>query len=224
MINKKILITLSFALVYFCVLNNPKFIKTFNVKMTDEHIILYSLIYLLLVYSTYRIVDKVMPTNLLEHLSNQELASILNNEIKSKALKDMKDKEKKDNKSDKEKCGELEADLLKNFMSDKDLSKTIEQMKAHPYISGVCKPEDKKKCNKLDMSKFVLKDSVPKCDYVLPEQYNLYKQREGYTPGDPASDPTMDTIINKENYIFFYVGFVILLGIYILVLMFKSVF
>ena len=220
--NKKNIITISLSIIYFCVLNNPKFISRFNIKMNDEHIVLYSLIYLLMVYSTYRIVDKVIGDDDIEHQGNMdEIATMIERAAKETMEKKIKKKLDKEKKS----CGVIEAELLKKFMdSDPKLKETINNMKNNPYIYEICKPDDKKKCAKLDMSKFVLKDSVPKCDYVLPEQYNLYKHRKGYTPGDPASDPTMDTIINKDNYIFFYSGFVLLMVVYILVLMFKSVF
>ena len=221
--NKKNIITISLSIIYFCVLNNPKFIRRFNIKMNDEHIVLYSLIYLLMVYSTYRIVNKVIGDDEIEHQSNMnEISTMIESAAKATMEKKIKTKLDKENVKG---CDDIEADLLKNFMdSDPNLKKTINNMKNHPYDYKICKPDDKKKCAKLDMSKFVLKDSVPKCDYVLPEQYNLYKHRKGYTPGDPASDPTMDTIINKDNYIFFYSGFVLLMVVYILVLIFKSVF
>ena len=116
------------------------------------------------------------------------------------------------------KCMKLEKKIVNSLNSS--IGPIIKKMEKDPYKYGVCTKKDKKKCNNLDMSKFVLKESVPKCDYVLPEQYNLFKRRKGYVPGSPSDDPTLDTIINKDNYVIYFTLFAILLAIYIGVLIF----
>ena len=223
--NIKIILTVSFAVGYFCILNNPKFIKTFKIKINDEHIIYYGIIYILLVYSTWMIINKIMPDEQVEHLSGYaEMAHKLRRDMEADLKSTLEQASSVDGEDDAEACKQAEEDLMNQFKSNSDMEDIIKGMKAHPYKWKICTKEDRKKCHKMDMSKFVLKESVPKCDYVLPQQYNLYKPRKGYTPGDPAEDPTLDTIINKDNYIMFFVGFVILLAIYIAVLMLKSIF
>jgi len=120
------------------------------------------------------------------------------------------------------KCMKLEKKIVDSLISS--IGPIIKKMEKDPYKYGVCTKKDRKKCNKLDMSKFVLKESVPTCDYVLPEQYNLYKKRKGYVPGDHYEDPTLNNIINKDNYVIYFTLFAILIAIYIGVLIFKSIF
>ena len=93
-----------------------------------------------------------------------------------------------------------------------------------PVGYKLCNKESRKDCDKIDKSKFVHKDSVPTCDLVLPQQYNLYKKRKGYDPDNISEDSTPETIINKENYIIFYIAFVILILLYVILLIFKSIF
>jgi len=168
---------------------------------------------------------KFYPNDTIEKfLSIEDIVKSINKTRNDKMQLEMDKQNSVDGEDDEAQCKELEAKLLSDFMSDDDLKKTIKNMKKDPYLFGVCTEDDKNKCNQLDMTKFVHKDSIPTCDYVLPEQYNLYKKRKGYEPGNPAEDPTLDTIINKKNYIMFYIGFVILLGFYISVLVFQSIF
>jgi hypothetical protein len=166
---------------------------------------------------------KIYPNDTIENFTLEEIVKSLNKTRMDNIQLEM-DKQNSVDGEDEAQCEGLEGKLLSDFMSDDDLKKAIDNMKKDPYLFGVCTEEDKDKCNQLDMTKFVHKDSIPNCDYVLPEQFNLYKKRKGYEPGNPAEDPTLDTIINKNNYIMFYIGFVILLGIYISVQVFHSIF
>ena len=222
--NIRNLLTISFSIGIFCIMNNPKFITRFSIKLNDEHIIYYGLIYGLLVYTTYMLLLKIYPNDNIENFTPEEIVKSFTKTRMDNIQLEMDKQNSVDGEDDEAQCKELEGKLLSDFMSDDDLKKTIDNMKKDPYLFGVCTEDDKDKCNQLDMTKFVHKDSIPNCDYVLPEQFNLYKKRKGYEPGNPAEDPTLDTIINKNNYIMFYIGFVILLGIYISVQVFHSIF
>ena len=200
--NIRNLLTISFSIGIFCIMNNPKFITRFSIKLNDEHIIYYGLIYGLLVYTTYMLLLKLYPNDTIEKfISIEDMVKSLNKTRNDKMQLEMDKQNSVDGEDDEEKCKELEEKLLSDFMSDDDLKKTIKNMKKDPYLFGVCTEDDKNKCNQLDMTKFVHKDSIPTCDYVIPEQYNMYKKRKGYEPGNPAEDPTLDTVITKRNHV-----------------------
>ena len=223
----KFCITGFFAIGYFSIMNNPKFIKRFSIKLNDEHIVYYGLIYMLLVYSTYKVIDRIMyKEEVLEHQTNGSPLKALNAKMKEIKAKEQKE-EIDNNKGTTVQCSKMKNKILKNLEKNDRTNTIQEYVKAalkNKKDSDLCDEEEINECRDLDMSKFVHKDSIPSCDYVLPEQYNLYKNRKGYEPGDPSEDPTLDTIINKNNYIMFYICFVILLGIYAMVLIFKSIF
>ena len=210
----KFCITGFFAIAYFSIMNNPKFIKRFTIKLNDEHIVYYGLIYVLLVYSTYKVIDKIMNTyneDVLEHYNAPTAAqwrAALGAGTTAPPAVD---------------CDSIQQKILEDFI-DSDTTGFVKKYVMKEKLNFCTEDEKSKQCQNLDMDQFVPKATIPKCEYVLPEQYNLYKKRKGYEPGDPSEDPTLDTIINKNNYIMFFIGFVILLGIYAMVLIFKSIF
>jgi hypothetical protein len=224
--SRTILTTLLFTCVYIIT------IKAFKINMKNEQLVYYSLVFFLCSFSTSKLLDKLFPEQDKEHLTDKELTTYsrdiltdFDNEINEMEIRDKRRIDSLHDVGEEEKtqCKQIEDDIVKSLENTK-MRENIRKMEKDPFKYGVCSQEERDACNTVDMSKFVLNESVPKCDYVIPEQYNLFKPRKGYTPGDPAEDPTLDTLINKDNYILFFVAFVALIAIYIAVLMFKSVF
>ena len=234
--SRSILITLLFTCIYIIT------IKAFKINMKNEQLVYYSVVFFLASFSTSKLIDRFFPEHI-EHMTDKEKRE--SEKEKREALREhtgniftqfkhkINEMEKRDERridaagvgeEETHTCENIELSILKLLKKDSHMRENIKKMEKDPFKYGVCSQEERDACNTVDMSKFVLNESVPKCDYVIPEQYNLFKPRKGYTPGDPAEDPTLDTLINKDNYILFFVAFVTLIAIYIAVLMFKSVF
>ena len=269
--NTNTLLTTIIATSYFYILNNPYFIKKLNIKIDNNtELIYYSIIYLLLLYSTNKIINLYYPDKLVEHATgfindindindtsksgntennsyydfsntdSPENSSELEREKKyeenifgefKKNIDTIRNKDdnKLDNANEEEKtinyCRILEDKIVNTFEnSGEDIKNLIKKMKDNPYKYDICKPEDHAKCHKIDMSRFVLKESVPSCKYVLPEQYNLFKKRPGDDGDDSRDDSRDDSIINKNNFVMYYLSFVGLIMVYIIILIIKSIF
>jgi hypothetical protein len=212
-------------------------IKAFKINMKKKQLVYYSAVFFLCSFSTSKILDKIFPQKI-EHLSDykdiqemkkkkrqdrEDILARFEDTISRKRDADMKKIRNIADQEEKDTCEQMEEEIVARLGKSR-IAPLIKNIQDDPFHHGLCTQEDLEACTTVDMSKFVLNESVPKCDYVLPEQYNLFPPRKGYTPGDPAEDPTLDTLINKDNYILFFVAFVTLIAIYIAVLMFKSVF
>jgi hypothetical protein len=227
------------ATIFFYLFNSPFIIKQLKIKIDNKHLILYSAIYMLIIYISNRIIDKSVSNNLLEHQSNED--NIFNSFKKNIEHKHKKDKEKieatmkNESVDDVDYCKHLEDDIVTTLENpNSGIKDTIKKMIENPVKYGICSEserKDPKKCKLLDMTKYALKEAVPDCSLVLPEQYNLFKPRKGYKKGKETgihgianSLLSSDTLINGGNYIIFYAGFVIILIIYIIIIILNSIF
>jgi len=224
------------ASLYFYILNNPIFLKKINIKLdNNKELLKYSIIYLLLLYSTYKIVNLYYPDKIVENLSdleekkNKAKQEKYNDNIFGEFKKKLhkiryKDDQLMDGITEEDDtinyCKSMEDKIINTLEdSDEEIKDLIQKMKDNPYNYDICKRNDYMKCNKLDMSRFVLKESVPSCKYVLPEQYNLFKKHSE----DYESKSQEITLINKDNYTLYYLSFIVVLILYILILIVKSI-
>lgn len=211
-------LTILISVIYFYLFNNPNIIKICKIKTDNINYIVYTLLYLLTLYFTIKFINYMIKDDITEHFNYKELI----NSFKKNMEGQMKvKKDPKENLYCKEKLREIINDI-----DDDSIKLMIEN-----YGMMKCKNkiDEKKLCHKLDMSKYVLKDSVPDCSKVLAEQYGLYKSR----PGDVIETKNKDTeeeetninsLINKKNYIIYYLLFVFLVIVYIVINIGQSIF
>ena len=206
----KTLSTILICGVFFYLFNNPSTIRKFKIKRDNTNLICYTVVYSLLLYSTIKIINFAIKDDITEHFNYKESIDIISKNYINSISSDKK-------------CQDLYNNYISNLKKDTELKKTIEE---HGFTKCKEKIDNNELCHKLDMSRYILKNSIPDCSRVLPEQYGLFKPRKGGSSTDDDDDDSSkkNTIIDKDNYIIFYLLFVFLIISYIIVVIGKSIF
>lgn len=208
----KLSLTIIISVIYFYLFQSPQIIKYLKINIKDNQYIIYTFIYALVLYISLRGVNYITKTDITEHFNYDRLINILSNKIDNSLQKsptlNKECKKIKDNYIQKIKTDEN----LKNYLDEYGLLKCKEQI------------DKKKLCHKLDMSKYILKNTIPDCSKVIPQQYGLFKHGDSKDSNDSTDKIITDSIINSNNYIIFYLLFVLLLVIYVVIVIISGIF